>query len=291
MNCSICGSVAHKQRNFPNTQNTQYKCMNEDCPEKYFTVASNLIRESANILLFDIETSPLVGYFWRPWKQNIHMEQLIQDWFMLTWSAKWLNDSKVMGEKLTKEEVLSCDDSRIIKKLWNLFDKADIILAHHGKAFDIPKSNQRFIINKLKSPSPYQIIDTRIMAKKIGDFTYNKLDYLAKIFGSEGKLKTDFSLWANCMKGDTKALSYMLEYNKKDVIEMEKVYTILRGYAKGHPNLNMYNVGSVCSVCQSTNLQQKGEYVMNVTKELTYVCGDCGNYSRQGKKMLKNIAR
>ena len=65
------------------------------------------------ILLLDIETAPIKGYVWRLWKQNIYLPQLISDWFMLTWSAKWLFNSTVDSDRLTGKEVLEENDYRI----------------------------------------------------------------------------------------------------------------------------------------------------------------------------------
>jgi len=38
------------------------------------------------ILLFDIETAPILAYTWDIWDQNIALNQIKQDWFVLSWS-------------------------------------------------------------------------------------------------------------------------------------------------------------------------------------------------------------
>lgn len=84
------------------------------------------------ILIFDIETSPMASYTWGRWKQNISLDQTISEWFMLSWSAKWLNNPNMMSDVLTPEEALREDDSRITKSMWQLFNEADIVLAHNA---------------------------------------------------------------------------------------------------------------------------------------------------------------
>ena len=86
------------------------------------------------ILIFDIETSPLSAYVWGRFKQFISLDQTISEWFMLSWSAKWLNNPNMMSDVLTPEEALREDDSRITKSMWHLFNEADIIIAHNGQS-------------------------------------------------------------------------------------------------------------------------------------------------------------
>lgn len=76
-----------------------------------------LKRSKHDILILDIETSPLSAYVWSRWKQNVYLEQTISEWFMLTWSAKWLHDDKVYSAAVTREEVLREDDKRIVEQL------------------------------------------------------------------------------------------------------------------------------------------------------------------------------
>ena len=141
------------------------------------------VEKNPKILIFDIETAPLKSYVWRLWKQNVNPlnGQLQSEWFMLTWSAKWLFDSEIMSDSLTKEEVLNEDDSRITKSMYQLFDEASIVIAHNAQNFDVPMLNTRFLRNGLKPPSPYRIIDTLKEAKKIFSFASNKLDYLGQL--------------------------------------------------------------------------------------------------------------
>ena len=129
---------------------------------------------------------------------------------MICWSAKWLGSDEVFSECLTPEEILSEDDTRISKQLWLLMDQADIVIAHNGKKFDVPKMNSRFILAQLPPPSSYIQIDTKEVAAKQFGFSSNKLDALAGYFGIEHKDDTDFELWVRCMKGEQEALDYIL---------------------------------------------------------------------------------
>lgn len=239
------------------------------------------------ILILDIETSPLRAYVWQLWKQNISLSQTISNFFMLTWSAKWLNEETIMSERLTGQEALEENDSRITKKIWKLLNECDIAIAHNGVQFDFKKLNSRFILNGLQPTKPYRTIDTLIVAKQQFGFDSNSLNALANQFGIGEKIHTDFSLWDRCMRGNDEALEDMEKYNCQDVILLEKVYKILSPYIRNHPNLSLYNnIDEIqCPYCTSTKLTENGFYYTNNAKYITYRCGDCGAVVR-GKKTL-----
>lgn len=233
---------------------------------------------SPKILIFDIETAPMTAYVWKMWKENVHLDQLISDWFVICWSAKWLGSNEVLGECLTPEEMFKQDDSRIVQTLWKLFDECDILIAHNGKKFDTPRMNARFIINGLRPPSFYRQIDTCEIARKQFGFSSNKLDALATYFGFNHKLDTSFELWEKCMRGDQEALNYMLKYNKQDVILLEQVYIKLRPWIPNHPNINIINsTNNKCNNCGGNLIKLPNKYYYtNCYKYQLYRCSDCG---------------
>ena len=68
------------------------------------------------ILILDIETAPMRVYVWRRWKQNVYPDQVISDWFMLTWSAKWLYSEEIISDRLTSQEAINENDKRITER-------------------------------------------------------------------------------------------------------------------------------------------------------------------------------
>lgn len=262
-----------------------------------FNRYKRLIREhnspsTAKILIFDIETLYMVGAFWRPWKTDIHPNQVFKPTCLLSWSAKWLNNNEVMSDILTPKEAVKRDERRVATSLWKLFDEADIVIAHNGKAFDIKRMNTVFITNGLLPPSPYQVIDTKYIAKKEFGFDYNSLEWLAIALKLPVKKQnTSFSWWIECEKGNKEYLDKMVKYNQYDVLVLEEVYCALRPFIKSHPNMNLFTEKDVCSACGSENIKKKGSYKTSVNSYNTMVCGDCGAYSRQAKNKLVSVAR
>lgn len=237
------------------------------------------------VLLIDIETTPMQVHTWGTWKQRIGYEQVINDWFLLAYSAKWLFDAKVYGSVLTPKEALAKDDARITKELWNLFDQADILIAHNALNFDIPKAKTRFLINKLPPPSPYQVIDTLRVAQHHFRFASNKLDYIGQLLLNDKKIHTEYQLWLRCLDGDEPSLQEMLEYNKKDVLLLEEAYVFLRPYITNHPNLAIYQeaLEPSCPTCGSVDIEECGHYTTSVNNYIAFRCKDCGAICRSRK--------
>ena len=282
-----------------NRLSKRFKCTVEDAikAKKILLSNSNISTNEEHhitpkILIFDIETSPMKAYVWNRWHTNVYLEQTISEWFCIAWSAKWLYSNEVIGEVVTPVEALKEDDSRIMKKLYELISQADIIVAHNGDKFDIPKINSRFISLGLPPYKPIFSIDTLKVAKKQFGFSSNKLDALAEYFGIPHKLETSFDLWKRCLNGDVKSLQYMLEYNKMDVKILEEVYLRLRPWIKGHPNIaNIYNEDELnCSACGSDKLEllPNQYYYTSVGQYQLYRCKECGALSR-GRKALNKI--
>lgn len=239
----------------------------------------------------DLETAPIKAFVWRLWKQDVYIDQIISDWFLLTFSAKWLGSNEVISGRLTGKEALEESDYRIVKDLWNLIDEADIVIAHNGNSFDIPKMKARFAINGLPPTSFYQQIDTKVIAAKEFGFTSNKLDFLAQTFGISKKIHTEFELWARCMKGEDKALEEMEIYNRHDVEILEEVYLKLRPYIKNHPNMGLYQDSNsdVCPTCGGTHLKEYKFYYTSIGKFQVYKCEDCNALSRSRKAIKRSV--
>ena len=250
-------------------------------------------RPEVKILILDIETSPMQAYVWKRWKENISLDQTISEWFIICWSAKWLNDDKAFGDCCTSDEMLAEDDMRVCYSLWKVLNEADIVIAHNGNRFDIPKINSRFVVHNFLPPSPYKQIDTLDVAKKNFNFSSNKLDALAGYFNIEHKNPTDFNLWKACMAGDKSALKYMFEYNIKDVEILEKVYLRLRPWIKNHPNLATMTMADelVCPVCGKKDIIPiPGKYARTaISQYQVYRCRDCYAVIRGREKINEKV--
>ncbi len=261
--------------------------------------------DNPKILLLDIETSPIEAEIWKLGKQWVNYSVIKKPRSIITWSAKWLCDSEIMGEKVTPKDAFNRKDKKIMKKLWTLLEESDIIIGHNSIYFDEPIIKTRFILNNLPPVSPYQQIDTYRHSRKEFAFLSNKLDYLGKILANIEKKKTNRNLWTRCVNGGKdgkKALSKMLDYNQQDVRVLEEVYFKLRPWMHSHPNLGLYyeDMGHRCSNCGSKDLEINGNYYTQCGRYNAIRCNNCGAYGRekysnitkeQRKKLLRSSAR
>jgi hypothetical protein len=241
--------------------------------------------EQPKILLFDIETSPIIGAVWGLWEQNV--VKVVGQWYMLSFSYKWLGESKVHSFALPDFKLYSknkTDDSDLCTELWKLLDEADIVIAHNGDEFDIKKANARFIVNGMIPPSSYLKIDTKKIAKKYFKFDSNSLKDLAKYFGVSQKADAGgIETWFGCMAGNKKSWAHMIEYNKQDVKVLEDVYLRMRPWMSAHPVLR-HKEDYACPKCISTNIQKRGyARTSNGVSYQRWQCQDCGGWSRSRK--------
>ena len=81
---------------------------------------------TAKILLFDIETAPSIVYAWGRWKVNVAPSQVIQEGFIMTWAAKWLDSDEYYCDALPyhKKEYKAdpTNDKPVVESLKALID-------------------------------------------------------------------------------------------------------------------------------------------------------------------------
>jgi len=243
-------------------------------------MSSSHATERLKILLFDIETSPNVAYTWGKWEQDVI--EFKEEWYMLCFAYKWLGEKHthvVSLRQFPRYKKEPKNDIEVVKKLHQLFEEADVIVAHNGNSFDVKMSQTKFMLHKLPVPKPFKTVDTKLVAKRHGRFMSNALDDLGNNLGLGRKVKhPGFAMWLGCMSGDSKSWDMMEKYNKQDVALLEKVYLELRGYMTNHPKSFS---GKPCEVCEGTNVQRRG---FLRTKSRIYqrlVCTDCGTWDKQ----------
>ena len=246
------------------------------------------------ILLLDIETSLIEGRFWRLGKQYIGFNQIIEDWFILGYSAKWLFSDTTISDFVIGKEAVKKDDKRIMVSLHKLVSEADVIIGHNIKKFDMPKIKTRFFLNGLKPPMPYQLLDTLSVARKEFAFSSNALNYLGKLMLSKEKLHTDYDLWLRCEKGDQDALDYMDKYCIKDTDLLEEVYIELRPWISSHPNLPVI-MGAKEPCCINCGCfeftEEEGYYPTPQNRYEAVRCKECGAISHKKKSILTKEQR
>lgn len=250
------------------------------------------------ILLFDVETAPIIAHVWGLFKQNVSLNQIQQDWYMLSWSAKWLGEDLVYSDCLYNYPDFEEDpenDLRILETLYKMLDEADIVIGHNLKKFDIKKAKARFLKYGFDPLSSFQTVDTLDIAKQEFGLTSNRLDFLATFLDLPNKVSHEgHTLWTKCMAGDPEAWDKMLEYNEYDTVLLEDVYLRIRPWFRKHPNVALYyNDCKVrCTCCGSDDIEPTGgKTSTNLSQFTEYRCNNCGKVSRDGVNTLSKEKR
>lgn len=246
---------------------------------------------TVKVLTLDIETSPLQAYVWGLFDQTVGLNQIKEEWCILSYAAKWLGNDEVIYRDNSRQRNKE-DDRRLVKDLWNLLDKADIVIGQNAKRFDVRKINARFLLLGYPPPSPYKIIDTMVEARRHFALTSNRLEWLSDKLTPTKKEKhkkfPGFELWKECLAGNPEAWAEMREYNIPDTVATEQLYLRLRPWITGHPNLGTHGdqeEGMVCPNCGGTHVIRKGTRTTQVGVYARYRCQECGAWSR-GRQML-----
>lgn len=238
------------------------------------------------ILTLDIETAPLESYHWGLFDQNIGLNQIKTEWTVLSVSAKWLGEKKVLyfdtggrGAKRVR------DDFELLKKLWVLLEEADIVVGQNAKEFDLKKIHARMLMHGLPPYSPVRVVDTFLAAKRHFGFTSNKLEWLSKLTKTKKRVKRTFAgfeLWKECLADNAAAWKEMRLYNSDDVLATEELYLKLRPWIENHPNVAAYGDATEpqCPKCGSFKLKKRGFAYTQSGQHQRYECLACGGCSK-----------
>lgn len=248
------------------------------------------IPEGAVIRVIDIENTPMLLAGWGLFNQNFGINQIIEDWYILSYAVKTLHiDDAVCYGLDDFPDYTSGGNMEIllVEKLWKELDEADYIIAHNGKAFDNKKIKAKFLEYGFPIPSPYRVIDTLKIAKDNFRLSSNKLDYILRLLEKAGKLDAGgMETWLGCMNGCPESWKTMKTYNLQDTTELEEVYLDIRHWDTKHPNVaNFINDGvERCTVCASDNLKLcDTDSKTNLSTFDTLTCGSCGHQNRRRK--------
>jgi hypothetical protein len=258
-------------------------------------MAGALPLNGPKVLLFDIETAPILGYVWSLWRNDIALNQMHSDWYVLSWAAKWLDKPEVMYmDQRTAKNIEN--DKEILRHLWNLLDEADIVVTQNGKSFDQKKLFARFVLNGFQPPSTFKHIDTKLLAQKHFGFTSNKLEYMTdRLCTRYKKLKhkrfPGFELWRACLAGKEAAWKEMEKYNRHDVMALEELYKKLIPWDDSI-NFSVYHDEPVhiCK-CGGRSFKKQGWHYTAVGKFQRYRCKSCGAETRDRQNQFSKEKR
>ena len=229
-------------------------------------------------LFWDIETTPCIGYFWRPsYRTSISYDNILEQAKIICISYKWQDEDEVHTLVWDGK-----DDKKLVKAFAKELKKSDDAVAHNGDRFDLPWVKTRFLVHGVDFPAKITTIDTLKCARGNFRFPSNRLNDIGEYLGLGKKLDTGgFGLWKDVMKGDKKALEKMVKYCEQDVLLLEKVYYKLKNHVPVTLHEGVYNGHDkwTCPSCSSgrVKINKKKVTATGIIKR-QLKCHDCNRY-------------
>ena len=265
-----------------------------------FHYVEGVHRPQVEILFWDIETSIKRSWHFQQDKY-LTSTQLDKDTFIITSQWQWgVEGDNVEIVKIKPDDAVNENDFDVVLATWYLLDKADIVVGHNVKRFDIKVMNARFAYYGLPEPSPYKVVDTYLMARQKFGFTFKSLAHLCKYLGLPvQKLSHEgLSLWIKATQGDAQAIEDMATYGLGDIPTLIGVYKRLSGWGIGATNIGTIRKGKqpelsqalLCPCCGSDNIKPLNSKAFTPTRGYeAYRCSGCMGVSRKSGNNLVRV--
>lgn len=237
---------------------------------------------TAKILIYDLEVSPTLAWTYGLWKTNVIKVEQNPSIMSISW--RWYGEDETHHTSLAAvaRKRGTSANLALVKVIHELFNEADILVAHNANRFDNKVAVASFLRYNLPPPSPYKTVDTLQVARSIAKFNSNSLDSLGEILGLGRKTQvTHADLWYRCLNGDARAWKEMEVYNNQDVDLLYAIYERLRPYIKNHTNLgDLSGERGVCPKCESPKLEKRGFK----SGKQSYQCKGCYGWCNESTK-------
>lgn len=167
-----------------------------------------------------------IGFF------DIEASNLDADFgIMLSYCIKDSASDKMYSNVLTLEDIQQSkagdEDKRLIEKLLVDLGKFDKIVTYYGKRFDVPYIRTRALSTGVEFPvyGTQSHIDLYFIMRHRFKLSSNRLENACRVLlNKTQKTRIENKFWRGGVRGDKKSLAYILDHNRKDVLDLEKLY-------------------------------------------------------------------
>ncbi len=199
-----------------------------------------------------------------------------------------------------KVEVLRIDDyfdesrdlikaeKRMLKDISARMLDSDVWLYHFGMYYDLPFINSRLLYHRLPTlPANFAAIDTWKISRNRLKLRNNRLKTVQEFLQlDDEKNAIKPEQWIRALSGQRRAMDYIVEHNRRDVLVLEQAYMRLRPLIIDHPNQGMVNGYGACGTCGEDKLQKRGFHITRTRKYQRLQCQACGSWSKDPKPVL-----
>ncbi len=190
-----------------------YNCYLKEQPDKERTA------------ILDIETSNLKGDYG----------------IVLTWGLKSLGPDSIEFGVISTDDIKKGrngdEDRRVVADLIRAMTNYDKLIGYYSKRFDLPFIRTRAL--NMNIPFPYygtiQHIDVYDIIRHRFNMSRKTQENACRVLlGETEKNHVQGPIWRDAARGDKKALRWVLDHNKRDVRDLERLYLKVRDYARRH---------------------------------------------------------
>lgn len=243
-------------------------------------------------LFMDLETSPCIGYFWRPgYKVNLSYDNILEENKIICICYKWQHEDKVHSLTWDSKQ----NDKKMLQKFIKVANKADELVGHNGDRFDLKWVKTRCLKHNIPAFPKYATLDTLKAARGTFLFNSNRLDYIGQFLGVGQKTETGgFQLWKDVMTGDKKALAKMVEYCENDVVLLQDVWERMKNYVPHKTSIRGQEQDLpkyCCPECGNKNvyLNKTRSTAMGTIQRDMHCKTGCGKYFRISNKSYMDL--
>jgi uncharacterized protein YprB with RNaseH-like and TPR domain len=187
---------------------------------EHYQCYKNDVEDTERVGFIDIESSNLKANFG----------------IMLSYCIKIRGSDEILFDVITEKDMHCGElDKRIVKHCIEDMKKFDRLIGHYSTKFDIPYIRTRALILGLDFPEYGDInhTDTYYMAKHKLCLSSNRQNVVAEaVQGEDIKSRIEPKYWIPALQGNKKALDYILDHNKRDVLQLEGNYNKLERFVR-----------------------------------------------------------
>ncbi len=219
--------------------------------------------KNPKILFFDIETSPLQAWIWRPGKQVVRHGQLVEnhDKYNIICITYCWNDGK--PAKAFSWDYNTQDSSKMIAAFDKLVLRADVLIGKNSDSFDVKHINTQRMLAGLPGFPEWASYtdDLQKQMKKHFYLPSYTLDYFSHMLGLGGKIKMEMDDWIHIVNKTPRlgraCFNKMIKYGKKDTEDTRAIWNHCVKHFTPKFKAVQTKSGIACISCGSDNMRVK----------------------------------
>jgi len=269
------------------TKYRNWKTVQPYDPVEMVRVSKDFLKgRETHVLLLDLEVSPILGTTYEAYKSNLIWIE--KPPMIVTMAWQWFGEDEIHVKGLPDYDGYKpgwehLNDRDLCEELYDLLEKADLIVGHNEKKFDLTIARSRFLAHGFRPTKEWFIEDTLQILWKRFRLPKNNLEAACEYVGLPGKTKfTHADFIKGCIAGNKEDWEGMKTYNARDIEITKAFYAKISPWNNSHANLNLIlRGGQLCRVClangrTATNVAKNGTEYLKMSARAKYRCLTCG---------------